>query len=62
MADYTYNENSLKVRINCLGQMYGASVEDFDEAMAKVIVSFLERGISQQLSHPLYTCQLIDRL
>lgn len=40
--DYQYDENTLKVKINCLGYLYGASVEDFDEAMARVIDVLLE--------------------
>jgi len=40
--DYQYDENTLKVKINCLGYLYGASVEDFDEAMARVMDVLLE--------------------
>ncbi len=40
--DYTYDEERSKVRINCLGYLYGASVEDFEEAMARVIDTLLE--------------------
>ncbi|MBI4020641.1 MAG: type II/IV secretion system ATPase subunit [Candidatus Aenigmarchaeota archaeon] len=42
MADYEFDENSLKLRVNCLGALYGASVEDFEEAMARVIDILLE--------------------
>jgi type IV secretory pathway ATPase VirB11/archaellum biosynthesis ATPase/intein/homing endonuclease len=41
-CDYTYDENKMKVRINCLGCIYGASIEDYEECMAKVIDSILE--------------------
>ena len=40
--DYQFDEDSLKLRINCLGYLYGASVEDFEEAFARVIDTLLE--------------------
>jgi type IV secretory pathway ATPase VirB11/archaellum biosynthesis ATPase len=40
--DYIYDENKLSVKINCLGYLYGASVEDFEEAMARAIDTLLE--------------------
>lgn len=40
--DYQYDENTLKVKINCLGYLYGASVEDFEEAMGRVMDVLLE--------------------
>lgn len=35
--EYEYNEESSTVRINTLGSMYGASIEDYPEVMSRVI-------------------------
>ena len=40
--DYQYDEQRLKVRVNCLGYPYGASLEDFEEAMERTISVLLE--------------------
>lgn len=40
--DYEYDEDGRKLRIDCLGYLYGASVEDFDMCMARVIDTILE--------------------
>lgn len=40
--DYEYDENKLSVRINCLGYLYGASIEDFESTMARVMDVILE--------------------
>ncbi|MBU0952968.1 MAG: type II/IV secretion system ATPase subunit [Nanoarchaeota archaeon] len=40
--DYTYDDANAKVRINCLGYLYGASLEDFEEAMQRTIDVLLE--------------------
>jgi flagellar protein FlaI len=37
VCDYDYDEESQTMRINCLGCVYGASIEDFDVCMAKTI-------------------------
>ncbi len=42
MADYSFDEERRSVRINFLGSLSGASVEDYEEAMAKVIDVLLE--------------------
>lgn len=42
MGDYSFDEERRSVRINFLGSLTGASVEDYEEAMAKVIDTLLE--------------------
>lgn len=39
---YQYDENTLKLRVNLMGTLYGASVEDFEECMQKVMDALLE--------------------
>ena len=39
---YEYDEDKLEVRVNCLGCIYGASIEDFELCMAGVIDILLE--------------------
>jgi len=39
---YEYDENTFKLRVNCLGHTYGASIEDFEEVMARVISILVE--------------------
>ena len=41
-GDYSFDEERRSVRINFLGSLSGASVEDYEEAMAKVIDVLLE--------------------
>ncbi len=41
-GDYQYNENDMKLKINCLGYIYGANIEDYPECMARVIDTILE--------------------
>jgi len=40
--DYEYDEDRMKVRINCMGYFYGASIEDFESTMSRVIDVILE--------------------
>jgi type IV secretory pathway ATPase VirB11/archaellum biosynthesis ATPase len=41
VCDYTYDEESRRIKIDCLGCVYGASVEDYDACMAMVIDKLL---------------------
>jgi type IV secretory pathway ATPase VirB11/archaellum biosynthesis ATPase len=41
-GEYTYDENKMRLRINCLGCIYGASIEDYDHCMARAIDYILE--------------------
>ncbi len=41
VCDYTYDEESRRIKINCLGCVYGASVEDYGTCMAMVIDKLL---------------------
>ena len=41
-GNYTYDEDEQKLKINYLGSIYGASIEDFAECMADVIDRILE--------------------
>lgn len=41
VCDYTYDEDSRRLKINCLGCVYGASVEDYDSCMAMAIDKLL---------------------
>ena len=41
-GDYSYDENKMRLRINCLGCIYGASVEDYEQCMARTIDYILE--------------------
>jgi type IV secretory pathway ATPase VirB11/archaellum biosynthesis ATPase len=41
-GDYQYNEEEMRLKINCLGYIYGANVEDYPECMARVIDTVLE--------------------
>lgn len=40
--DYEYDENKMSVRINCLGYLYGASIEDFESTMERVMDIILQ--------------------
>lgn len=42
VCNYDYNENKMQVRINCLGCLYGSSIEDYPECMSRVIDIILE--------------------
>ncbi len=42
VCDYEYDEERMRLRINCTGCIYGASIEDFDECMARTIDKILE--------------------
>ena len=42
MADYSFDESKMRLRLDCLGYLYGASVEDYEEAMARVIGALME--------------------
>ena len=42
VCDYTYDEDKMQVKVNCLGCLYGSSVEDHPECMARVIDIILE--------------------
>ena len=41
VCNYTYDEDSKRIKINCLGCVYGASIEDYDTCMAMVIDKLL---------------------
>lgn len=40
--EYEYDEESQKIRINCFGSIYGASIEDYPVCMAKTIDNLME--------------------
>ena len=40
--EYEYDEDSQKIRINCLGSVHGSSIEDFPIVMAKTIDHLME--------------------
>lgn len=42
VCDYTYDEDKMRLRVNCLGCLYGSSLEDFEECMANTIDKILE--------------------
>jgi type IV secretory pathway ATPase VirB11/archaellum biosynthesis ATPase len=42
VCDYSYNEDKQQLRVNCLGCLFGASLEDFDDCMARTIDKILE--------------------
>ncbi|MCX6815664.1 MAG: ATPase, T2SS/T4P/T4SS family [Candidatus Aenigmarchaeota archaeon] len=42
MYEYEYDDESQKMRINCLGSVYGSTIEDFPVCMAKTIDHLLE--------------------
>jgi len=41
VCDYTYDEEARRLRINCMGCVYGASIEDYDVCMSMVIDKLL---------------------
>ncbi|RLI97287.1 MAG: hypothetical protein DRO96_00985 [Candidatus Aenigmatarchaeota archaeon] len=42
VCDYTYDDETGKIRVNCLGCVYGSSIEDFDVCMATTINKLIE--------------------
>jgi flagellar protein FlaI len=42
VCDYEYDEDRMKLRINCIGCLYGSSIEDYEECMARTIDKILE--------------------
>lgn len=42
VCDYAYDEEKMQLRVNCLGCLYGSSIEDFEECMANTIDKILE--------------------
>ncbi len=42
VCGYDYDENEMRIRVNCLGCLYGASIEDFPMCMATVIDKIIE--------------------
>ena len=42
VCGYTYDEDKQQIRVNCLGCLYGASLEDYDECMARTIDKMME--------------------
>ena len=41
-SEYSYDDNRMRLRINLLGSIYGASIEDYEECMAKAIDYIME--------------------
>ncbi|MCK5023302.1 MAG: type II/IV secretion system ATPase subunit [Candidatus Aenigmarchaeota archaeon] len=41
VCDYTYNEDARRIKVNCLGCVYGASVEEYDACMSLTIDKIL---------------------
>ncbi|MCK5548667.1 MAG: hypothetical protein KAI64_06605, partial [Thermoplasmata archaeon] len=41
-GDYEYDEDEQRIKINCLGCIYGASIEDYAGCMARVLDKILE--------------------
>ncbi|MEM7819391.1 MAG: type II/IV secretion system ATPase subunit [Candidatus Aenigmatarchaeota archaeon] len=42
VCDYEYNEETQKIRVDCIGCIYGSSIEDFGTCMAKTIDKLME--------------------
>ncbi len=42
VCDYEYDEERMRLRINCMGCLYGSSIEDYEECMARTIDKILE--------------------
>jgi type IV secretory pathway ATPase VirB11/archaellum biosynthesis ATPase len=42
VCDYEYDEQSQKMRVDCIGCIYGSSIEDFGTCMAKTIEKMME--------------------
>jgi flagellar protein FlaI len=41
-GDSVYDEDKMRIRIDCLGCVYGSSIEDYEQCMAQVIDKILE--------------------
>ncbi|VVB59743.1 Type II/IV secretion system protein [uncultured archaeon] len=42
VCGYTYSHEGRRITVNCLGCIYGASIEDFEECMARTIDKIIE--------------------
>ncbi len=42
VCDYEYDEERMRLRINCMGCLYGSSIEDYEQCMARTIDKILE--------------------
>ena len=42
VGDFNYDENKMRLRVNCLGCLYGASLEDFPICMSRTMDKILE--------------------
>ena len=42
VGDYTYDEDKMRLRINCLGCLYGASIEDFPICMSRTMDKLMQ--------------------
>jgi flagellar protein FlaI len=42
VCDYEYDEERMRLRINCRGCLYGSSIEDYEQCMARTIDKILE--------------------
>lgn len=42
VCDYEYDQDTSKLRINCMGCLFGASIEDYDTCMARTIDKLME--------------------
>jgi type IV secretory pathway ATPase VirB11/archaellum biosynthesis ATPase len=42
VCDYEYDEEAQKMRVNCIGCIYGSSIEDFGTCMSKTIDKLME--------------------
>ncbi len=42
VCEYDYDENTMKIRVKCMGCLYGSSIEDFPMCMATTIDKLLE--------------------
>ncbi len=42
VCDYTYDDETKTIRVNCLGCIYGSSIENFDVCMARTVAKLME--------------------
>ena len=42
VCNYDYDESKMQVKINCMGCLYGSSIEDYPDCMARVVDVILE--------------------
>ncbi len=42
ICEYSYDRERMRLRVNCLGCLFGASLEDYEECMARTIDKILE--------------------